>query len=63
MCEAMSSGLVVVTNKVAAVPEYIDDTVGILCDYEDYLGMADAIEGLYYDRDLFCNTQKRLPVP
>lgn len=61
MCEAMSSGLVVVTNKVAAVPEYIDDTVGILCDYEDYLGMADAIERLYYDRDLFLQYSKKAP--
>ncbi|TAH69977.1 MAG: glycosyltransferase [Anaerolineaceae bacterium] len=53
MCEAMSSGLVVITNNVAAVPEYITDTAGILCDYEDYMGMADAVEKLFYNRDMF----------
>jgi glycosyltransferase involved in cell wall biosynthesis len=53
MCEAMSSGLVVVTNNVAAIPEYINESSGALCGYEDYTEMADSIEKLFYDRELF----------
>jgi glycosyltransferase involved in cell wall biosynthesis len=58
MCEAMSSGLVVITNNVAAVPEYINETAGILCDNEDYIGMANALERLFYDRELFLRLSK-----
>lgn len=47
MCEAMSSGLVVVTNDVAAIPEYMDGSAGKLCGYEDAAGMAEAIRELY----------------
>ena len=46
MCEAMSSGLVVVTNRVAAIPEYINEDCGVLCDDEDVMQMADAVEWL-----------------
>lgn len=61
MCEAMSSGLVVVTNNVAAIPEYINNTVGVLCDDEDYIGMADALERLFNDRSLFMQYSKSAP--
>lgn len=53
MCEAMCSGMVVVTNKVAAVSEYIDGSCGILCGDEDYKQMADAIEYLYNHPEVF----------
>ncbi len=51
--EAMSSGLVPVTNRVAAIPEFVDDSCAILADAEDYLGLANGIERLYNDPDLF----------
>lgn len=51
--EAMSSGLVPVTNAVAAVPEFVDDTCGFLTDSEDAEGLASAIKTLYLNPDLF----------
>ena len=51
--EAMSSGLVPVTNAVAAIPEFVDEKSGMLVDGEDWKGMADAIRKLYYDPELF----------
>lgn len=51
--EAMASGLVPVTNRVAAIPEFVDDTCGMLADPEDASGLADAIERLYRDPALF----------
>lgn len=41
--EAMSSGLVPVTNKVAAIPEFVDDASGVLVEGEDSTGMANRI--------------------
>lgn len=51
--EAMASGLVPVTNAVAAVPEFVDETCGILAPAEDAQAMADGIERLYLNPDLF----------
>lgn len=51
--EAMSSGLVPVTNKVAAIPEFVDDACGILAPSEDYIAMAEGIERLYKNPELF----------
>src|SRR5690606_5581784 len=51
--EAMSSGLVPITNKVAAVPEFVDDNSGMLVDGEDYIGLANCIKQLYYNVELF----------
>lgn len=45
--EAMSSGLVVVTNGVTAIPEFIDEQCGVIAGSEDYLGMAAGIKRLY----------------
>ncbi|MCS6970669.1 MAG: glycosyltransferase [Planctomycetes bacterium] len=45
--EAMSSGLVPITNRVAAVPEFVDDSCGILVPPEDVQGIAHAILDLY----------------
>ena len=56
--EAMSSGLVPVTNAVAAVPEFVDDDCGILAPAEDYIAMAKGIEKLYYEPDLFLRMSK-----
>ncbi|AGH81033.1 type 12 methyltransferase [Psychromonas sp. CNPT3] len=51
--EAMSSGLVVVTNNVAAIPEFVDNSCGMVVASEDYIGMAKAINTLYYNPDKF----------
>jgi len=44
--EAMSSGLVPITNRVAAIPEFVDETCGILAEAEDADGMAAGISEL-----------------
>lgn len=51
--EAMASGLVPITNKVAAIPEFVDETCGMVVPPEDYVAMADAVEKLYHDQELF----------
>ncbi len=51
--EAMSSGLVPVTNAVTAIPEFVDENCAILAPAEDYMAMAEGIERLYYNPDLF----------
>lgn len=53
--EAMSSGLVPITNAVTAIPEFVDDSCGILAPAEDYKTMAEGIKKLYYDKDLFAS--------
>ena len=45
--EAMASGLVPVTNAVAAIPEFVDDSCGILAPGEDAEAMARGIALLY----------------
>ena len=51
--EAMSSGLVPIANNCSAIPEFMDDNCGILIPAESYAEIADAIEKLYNDPDLF----------
>ncbi|EAV9658179.1 FkbM family methyltransferase [Campylobacter coli] len=51
--EAMSSGLVPVTNNIAAIPEFIDGECGILVAPENAKLLADAIEFLYKNPDKF----------
>lgn len=51
--EAMSSGLVPVTNRVTAIPEFVNDECGILAEAEDSAGLAQGIERLIMDPDLF----------
>src|SRR5699024_5879340 len=38
--EAMASGLVPLTNAVAAIPEFVDDECALLAAGEDHLAMA-----------------------
>jgi FkbM family methyltransferase len=45
--EAMASGLVPITNAVAAIPEFVDSTCGIVVNSEDAQGMAEGIEKLF----------------
>jgi len=51
--EAMSSGLVPITNDVAAVPEFVSGNEGFLAPPEDFRGLAGAIKKLYGDAGLF----------
>jgi len=51
--EAMASGLVPITNAVAAIPEFVDARSGILVDGEDASGMAVGIQKLFSDPDFF----------
>ena len=51
--EAMSSGLVPVTNSVSAIPEFVDDSCAILGPEEDYMLLAKGIIRLVEDRELF----------
>lgn len=54
MCEAISSGLVAVSSNIAAIPEFVDDgRTGLLAAPEDYVGLADRIESLYFDHEKF----------
>ncbi|MGO3869498.1 MAG: glycosyltransferase family protein [Alcaligenes sp.] len=51
--EAMASGLVPVTNRVSAIPEFVDDSCGVLASAEDAEQLADGIAALYSDADAF----------
>jgi len=51
--EAMSAGLVPITNRVAAIPEFVDEQCGMLVEPEDAHGLAEAIARLYQNPDLF----------
>lgn len=51
--EAMSSGLVPVACNVAAIPEFVDDTCGIVVPAEDHVAVAQAILKLVRDKKLF----------
>lgn len=57
--EAMSSGLVPVTNRVSAVPEFVDESCGILASAEDAGQLADGIAALYLDADAFLAYSKK----
>lgn len=56
--EAMSSGLVPITNSVAAVPEFTDETCAILAPAEGALEMADGIIALIEDPERFLQMSK-----
>lgn len=47
--EAMSSGLVPITNNVSAIPEFADESCCMLVEDEDYIGLADSIRMLYHN--------------
>lgn len=58
-CEAMSSGLVPVTTRTAAVPEYVPEDAGMLCPPEDALALADAILALQASPSTFLSMSRR----
>jgi FkbM family methyltransferase len=51
--EAMASGLVPITNAVAAIPEFVDESCGFLAMAEDAEGLVNAVERLFEDSALF----------
>jgi FkbM family methyltransferase len=51
--EAMASGLVPVTNAVAAIPEFVDAECGVLAASESAAEIAQGIERIYTDEDYF----------
>lgn len=56
MCEAMSSGLVTVSTRIAAIPEYVQHgSTGLLSAPESASELADHIERLYFNEELFLN--------
>ena len=62
--EAMSSGLVAITNEISAIPEFADDESAILVPPEDYNAMAEGVERLYNNPEYFSklseNARKRV---
>lgn len=56
--EAMSSGLVPVTNAVAAIPEFMDASCAMLAPEEDARAMAEAIRTLYEQPQLFMDLSR-----
>ncbi|MDR0626559.1 MAG: glycosyltransferase [Bifidobacteriaceae bacterium] len=51
--EAMASGLVVISNATAAVPEFLSEAEGYLAGPEDSHGIARAVEHLYHHPEVF----------
>lgn len=51
--EAMSCGLVPITNAVTAIPEFVDEKCGFLANQEDYVQMANDIEWIYYHEEQY----------
>jgi glycosyltransferase involved in cell wall biosynthesis len=56
--EAMASGLVPVTNAVAAIPEFVDARCGMLAPGDDAAALASGIAALYRDPALFAAMSK-----
>lgn len=56
--EAMSSGLIPVTNDVTAMSEFVDQTCGVLSPSEDYEDMARNIGKIVDDPQLFQSMSK-----
>jgi len=54
MCEAMSSGLVAISNNITAIPEFVEHRhTGLLANPEDPIHLADQIETLFFNENLF----------
>lgn len=51
--EAMASGLVPISTAVAAIPEFVDVSSGILVEPENPAALAEAIDKLYLEPDYF----------
>jgi len=62
--EAMASGMVCITNKTTGIPEFIDDTCGLLLPADNPRSMAKALFHVQAHADEFCqrgaNAAKRV---
>lgn len=59
MCEAMSSGLVPISNDITAIPEFVThNRTGLLAYPESGISLANQIEKIYLDEQLFLNLSK-----
>lgn len=56
--EAMSSGLVPITSRNTAIPEFVDEAQGFMVATEDYVAVAQAIKNLYDNPELFLSMSK-----
>ncbi|WP_432772989.1 glycosyltransferase [Francisella salimarina] len=56
--EAMSSGLVPITTNVAAIPEFVDASCGMVVEPENPQALANAIEYLYNNPEKFLDLSK-----
>lgn len=60
MCEAMASGLVPVTTNISAIPEFVEHRKsGLLAEPDNPVDLADKIESLYFNEDLFNRLSKQ----
>lgn len=57
--EAMSSGLVPITNRVGAISEFLDEKSGFLASPENFNELAMAIEILFKDSNVFSDFSKK----
>ena len=57
--EAMASGLVPITNRVSAVPEFVDDECAMLAAPDDARALADGIARLIEEPSLFVQLSER----
>ena len=57
--EAMSSGLVTLTNSVAAIPEFADESCAIMARVNDHKGLVDGFEKMIHDPNLFMKLSQR----
>jgi glycosyltransferase involved in cell wall biosynthesis len=54
MCEAMASGLVPISTRVASIPEFVQHSeTGLLGEPESAVEIANMIERLYFNPELF----------
>lgn len=60
MCEAMASGLVPISINISAIPEFVEHRKsGLLANPEDPVDLADKIEKLYFNHELFKRLSKQ----
>ena len=57
--EAMSSGMVAIATAVTAVPEFADDNCAVMVPNDDPKAVADAIEKLYNNPELFLRLSEK----
>lgn len=60
MCEAMSSGLVVISSNTTAIPEYVShNETGLLAEKESPKSLAEQLERIYFNPVLFEKISKQ----